>query len=87
MSKINSGRILQIGIHKHNGVAAGRIETGGSRDLMTKVPRETQDFEASITLGEFKELLYAAVGTAIVDQDDFERGRAILPADLRALGD
>jgi len=62
-----SGRVLQIAVHHHDGVALRGIESGGQRHLMSEVTRERMDAHAPITGCQPVETLQGAIFAAIID--------------------
>ena len=74
------GRILEIAVDHHHRVAARVVEPGGQRQLVAEGPRQVQDADAGIALGELVEDRGGGVRRAVVDDHDLvgevpERGR------------
>ena len=46
------GRVLEVGVHEHDGVAARRVEAGRERGLMAEVPREPEQAQALVARRE-----------------------------------
>ena len=64
------GRILQIAIHQHDGVAEGLPQAGSEGHLGTEVARVRDHGDARIGGGDFEEQLLGVVGAGVVDEDD-----------------
>ena len=69
------GRVLEIGVEHHDGVAAGVVEAGGERRLVAEVPRQVDDAHPRVVRGQRLELHRGAVGGPVVDEDELEGQR------------
>ena len=67
-------RILQVGIDWNDRIAFGCIETRGKCGLLAEVPRELDDREPRIPIGEHDQSLKGVIPTAVVYAYDFEAG-------------
>jgi hypothetical protein len=65
------GRVLQIGIHHHDGVALREVQAGGNGCLMAKIPAETDDFNALVRQASQVDDLERSVCAAVVYKNDF----------------
>ena len=73
------GRVLQVGIHGHDGIGrAGVREAGGEGALETEIPGKLHEFEARIAGGLGPEEFGRAILAAVVDQNG--PPRAAVPA-------
>ena len=68
-------RILQIGVHDHDGVAGCVIQARGERRRVAEVPREVDELDPVIPGGPFRQQRGRAVATAVVHDDPFHVAR------------
>jgi len=67
------GRVLEVGVHDHDGVA-GRsgVEPGGHRDLVTEVPGQRDHGDAVVVAAQPEQHIEGRVAAAVVDVDELE---------------
>jgi len=65
------GRVLQVAVHEHDGVAAGRVQAGRGRDLMAEISRQREHAQVRVDPRGGDELLTGGVAAPVVDADDF----------------
>ena len=65
-------RVLQVSVHRDDGVAGGMRQTGTDPALMAEVAREAQIFDPGIERAHPADDLQGAVGTAVLDQHQLE---------------
>ena len=78
------GRVLQVAVDDHDGVAAGVVEAGGDRELVAERAREVQHAHAGVGGRDPVEDLGRPVGRAVVDDDELEREAVQRRDDTRA---
>ena len=66
-------RVLQIGVHDDDRLAAGMVHARGDRDLMAEIARQREVAIARVGPGAGGEHDAAGVAAAVVDEDDFRR--------------
>ena len=68
------GRIvLEVGVDRHDDLAARLEEAGLQRGRLPEVPAQADDHDVRVLVVEPGEDREAAVGRAVVDEDDLER--------------
>ena len=67
------GRVLQVDIHRHHGIARGVLQPGGKSRLLTEIAAEVDhpNLQAGILLAQHHG--EAVIRAAIIDEDEFER--------------
>jgi hypothetical protein len=68
------GRVLQIGVDDHHGIAVGVVEAGAHRDFLAEVARQVDEGDARVSFPQRHEQRPCAVAAAVVDIDDFGAG-------------
>src|SRR5262245_43483312 len=66
------GIVLQVAVHRHDDVALRKIDSGHHRRGLPEVAAQAHDLEALVLIRDLLQQRAAAVGAAVVDQDDFE---------------
>ena len=72
--------VLEVGVDRHDDVAARLEETGLKRGRLAEVAPEVDDDDVRRLVVEPREHVHAPVGGAVVDEDDLERLVAMRPA-------
>jgi hypothetical protein len=67
------GRVLEVGVHHHHGVARRVVEARRQRGLVAEVARELDDLHAVVAVGELAQDGRRGVRRAVVDHDELER--------------
>jgi hypothetical protein len=69
------GRVLQVVVDRDDRVSAGGADTGEQRVVLAVVAQEIEAPEIRVPGGQLGDLRPGVVGAAVVDEDDFRRGR------------
>ena len=64
------GRVLQVRVHDHDGVARGVVETCRDGDLVTEVSRQEERLHARIHRSQFEQHLPASVGAGVINKHE-----------------
>ena len=67
------GRVLEVAVHRHDDLAAGAREARVHRRVLAEVPLEADDANPFVAPRGAPRALEAAVGRAVVDEDQLER--------------
>ncbi len=66
------GRILQVSVHQHDGVASRDLDARGRGELVPEVSRQVHQHDVPAPAHLVADRRQRAVGAAVVDQDDLE---------------
>jgi hypothetical protein len=65
--------MLQVRVHRDQGIPAGRRQAGQEKRLMTKVPGEACVMDPKVLALQILEHGQGAVGASVIHDDQFER--------------
>ncbi len=70
------GRVLQVAVHDDDGLAAGMLQSGRHRCLMTEITAQSDNHSLLVLFMEIVQQVGGRVAAAVVDEQDliFERG-------------